>query len=291
MIISYANVKINAIKQKKVFKNLFIIIKSCDIMYLLRILLWKGLLMGKISALIRKAAGKKRFVSAVILAAGSGRRMGDDKAKQFLEIDGLSVLVRSARAFEASSLVDEIVLVTRQADVEGCRQILKDHGITKLTRVVAGGDTRQASAKNGFDAINPESTFVAIHDAARCLITPDMIESVLENAFVHGAAAAACRCTDTIKKSNGTDTVIETVDRENLWMVQTPQIFMADMYRAASYMAEKDRVNATDDCALVERLGFAVKLVDCDKSNLKITYPEDVMLAEAILTMRKNTEA
>jgi len=246
--------------------------------------------MGNISALIRKAAGKKHFVSAVLLAAGSGRRMGDDRAKQFLEIDGLSVLVRSALAFEASSLIDEIVLVTREADAEGCRRILKDHGITKLTRVVAGGDTRQASAKKGFDAINPESTFVAIHDAARCLITPAMIESVLESAFLHGAAAAAGKCTDTVKKCNGNDIILETVDRENLWLVQTPQIFMADMYRAASYMAEKDRVSATDDCALVERLGFSVKLVDCGKTNIKITYPEDVMLAEAILSARKSGE-
>ena len=246
--------------------------------------------MGKLSSLIRAAAGKKRFNSAVILAAGSGRRFSDDRAKQFEEICGESVLVRSARAFENCDLISEIIIVTREADIEGCRNILKEKGITKVTRVVAGGDTRQKSAKNGFDAVNPECDFVAIHDAARCLLTPEMIEAAMETAYVHGAAACAAKATDTIKKSDGADTIKETVDRENCWLVQTPQIFMADMYRAATYMAEKDKVDATDDCALCERLGFKVKLVDCGKTNMKITYPEDIVIAEAILKYREETK-
>lgn len=243
--------------------------------------------MGKLSSLIRAASGKKRFNSAIILAAGSGTRFGDDKAKQFVEIDGIPVLVRSALAFENSEEIHEIVVVTRKADVEGCRNILKNAGITKLTSVVAGGDTRQQSAKIGFEAANPDCDFVAIHDAARCLVTNDMIEAAFESAYVNGAAACAGRVVDTIKKSNGNNIITETVDRENTWLVQTPQIFMADMYRAASYMAEKDGVNVSDDCALCERLGFKVKLVDCGKTNIKITYPEDVIFAEAILKSRE----
>lgn len=243
--------------------------------------------MGKLSSLIRSVAGKKRFNSAIILAAGSGRRFSDDRAKQFVEVGGMSVLVRSAKAFEESELISEIIVVTREADVEGCRNILKDNGITKVTRVVAGGDTRQKSAKNGFEAVNPECDFVAIHDAARCLITPEMIETAMETAYVSGAAACAARATDTIKKTDSTNTIKETVDRENAWLVQTPQIFMADMYRAAAYMAEKDNVEATDDCALCERLGFKVKLVDVGKTNMKITYPEDIVIAEAILKHRE----
>ena len=243
--------------------------------------------MGKFSALIRQTAGKKRIHSAVILAAGSGTRFDDKRAKQFIEIDGVSVLVRSAKAFEESELIDEIILVTRQADTEGCRNILQNNGITKLTRVVAGGDSRQESAKIGFDAVNPKCDFVAIHDAARCLVTPEMIEAVMETAYVTGAAAAASRVVDTIKKTNGADKITETIDRENTWLVQTPQIFMADLYRAAAYMAEKDHVLATDDCALAERLGFQVQLIDCGKTNIKITYPEDIVIAEAILAHRK----
>lgn len=243
--------------------------------------------MGKISALIRAAGGKKRFNSAVILAAGNGTRFGDDRVKQFVEIDGKSVLVRSAEAFEQSEEIHEIIVVTRKADIDGCRNILHSAGITKLTSVVAGGETRGQSAKIGFEAVNPACDFVAIHDAARCLVTPEMIEAAMETAYVEGAAACAGRVVDTIKKTDGSNTITETIDRENTWLVQTPQIFMADMYRAAAYMAEKDGIAATDDCALCERLGFKVKLVDCGRTNIKITYPEDVIFAETILASRR----
>lgn len=247
--------------------------------------------MGKLSALIRRTAGKKRFHSAILLAAGSGKRFDDQKAKQFVEVDGVSVLVRSASAFQQCDLIDEIILVTRTADIEGCRRIFAQNGITKLTAVVAGGDTRQQSAKIGFDAVNPDSDFVAIHDAARCLVTPEMIEAAMETAYVTGAAACATRVVDTIKKTDGADKITDTIDRENTWLVQTPQIFMTDMYRAAAYMAEKEHILATDDCALAERLGFKVQLVECGKTNIKITYPEDVIIAEAILTSRRKREA
>lgn len=246
-------------------------------------------IMGKLSSLIRAAGGKKRFNSAVILAAGNGTRMNDDRAKQFIDIRGLPIVVRSAMPFEQSPEIHEIVVVTRAADVEGCTKILRDHGITKLTKVIAGGSTRQESAKLGFDAVNPSCDFVAIHDAARCLITPENIEAVMETAYVSGAAACANMVVDTIKKTNGADIITETIDRENTWLVQTPQVFMADMYRAAAYMGLKDHVTATDDCMLCERLGFSVKLVDTGRFNLKVTYPEDVMMAEMILDIREKT--
>ncbi len=242
--------------------------------------------MGKLSSLIRFASGKKRFNSAVILAAGRGTRMNDDCAKQFINIGGVPMVVRSAAAFEASPEIHEIVVVTRAADIDGCNRMLREYGIRKLTRVVAGGENRQESAKLGFDAINPECDFVAIHDAARCLTTPEMIEAVMESAYVHGVAACACRIVDTIKRTDGADTIKETIDRENTWLVQTPQVFMTDMYRAASYMAVKEHAISTDDCMLCERLGFAVKLVDTGRFNIKVTYPEDVMIAELILDIR-----
>ncbi len=243
--------------------------------------------MGDLSRIIRQASGKKRFCSAVILAAGSGRRFDDSRAKQFLEICGESVLVRSVRVFQESELFQEIVVVTRAADTEGVRNILHSAGMTKVTRVIAGGDTRQESAKRGFDAVNPVCTYVAIHDAARCLLTGEMVEAVMETAFVTGAAACAQRAVDTLKRTNGSGDITETIDRENCWQVQTPQVFLADMYRAAAYLAEKDHILATDDCALCERLGFAVRLVDCGRNNMKITYPEDVIVAEAILASRE----
>ncbi len=247
--------------------------------------------MGKISSLIRAAGSKKRFNSAVLLAAGSGTRFGDERAKQFVEIAGESILLRSVRAFQESEEVHEIIVVTREPDVPGCRNLLAKAGMTKVTRVIAGGDTRQSSAKKGFDAINPEADFVAIHDTARCLVTPEMIEAVFEAAYVAGAAAAGTMNTDTIKRTNSANLVTETLERENTWLVQTPQIFMADMYRAASYMAEKEKASATDDCALCERLGFPVRLVDCGPLNIKITYRRDVQLAEAILAVRDREAA
>ncbi len=243
--------------------------------------------MGDISKIIRQAAGKKRFCSAVVLAAGSGRRFDDSRAKQFLEIRGESVLIRSVRVFQESELFDEIVVVTRAADTEGVRKILHDAGMTKVIRVIAGGDTRQESAKRGFDAVSPVCTYVAIHDAARCLLTGGMLDAVMESAFVTGAAACAQRAVDTLKRTNGIGDILETIDRENCWQVQTPQVFLADMYRAAAYLAEKDHVLATDDCALCERLGFSVRLVDCGRTNMKITYPEDIVIAEAILDSRE----
>lgn len=247
--------------------------------------------MGKVSSLIRTVTGKKRFSSAVILAAGRGTRFSDERAKQFELICGKPVILHSALAFEKCELVDEIIVVCAVNETEKCRSILKNGGISKLTRIVVGGKTRGESAQNGFEAVNPACEFVAIHDAARCLVTPGMIEAAFESAFVCGGAACAAKCTDTLKRADGAGNVLETVDRESIWLVQTPQIFNANMYRAALYYAEKDGVSATDDCALCERLGFKIKMVDSGKTNMKITYPEDIVAAEAILTSRGKSEA
>lgn len=247
-----------------------------------------GVVMGKLPSLIRATGEKKHFNSAVILAAGNGSRMNDDRAKQFIDICGLPVVVRSALAFERSPEIHEIVVVTRPADIEGCTTLLRTNGITKLTRVVAGGATRQDSARLGFDAISPDCDYVAIHDAARCLVTPENIRAVMETAYSVGAAACAERVVDTIKKTNAIGRITETIDRENTWLVQTPQVFMADMYRAASYVALKENFTAsTDDCFLCERLGFDVRLVDAGGFNIKVTYPEDIVMAEMILEMRE----
>ena len=246
--------------------------------------------MGKLSSLIRTAAGKRRFCSAVILAAGKGTRFSSDQPKQYFEIDGKPVLLHSALAFEHCELIDEIIVVTSETDTEHCRNYLIKNGVNKLTRVVAGGETRQASAKNGFNAVNPACAFVAVHDAARCLVTPEMIEAAFESAFVFGGAACAAVCTDTLKRTDISNSVKETVDRTNMWLVQTPQVFDANMYRAAQYYADKDGFVGTDDCSICERLGFNIKMVDVGRTNIKITYPEDIVIAEAILRSRRNTE-
>jgi len=230
----------------------------------------------------------KKFHSAVILAAGSGVRFGDKNGKHMTVIDGIPVLRRSVQAFEDCITVDEIVVVTKEEDMDACRSLLS--GITKLTAIVPGGETRQSSAKRGFDAVNPAAELVSIHDAARCLVTPELIARVAEEAAIHGAAAAAEKTVDTVKRVDKNGYIEETLDRDYIWLVKTPQIFLADMYRAASYMAQRDGAAATDDCALAERLGFKVKMVDCGWENIKITYPEDVYRAKLILEMRRERE-
>lgn len=248
--------------------------------------------MGKITEIAKllSTGNKKRFNSVVVLASGSGSRFGSSTAKQFTELDGIPVFIRSLIAFENSTETDEIVLVTRENDIKGCRALADKYGLTKVVRIVGGGDTRQESALRGFEAVNPECDFVAIHDAARCLVTSEMIDSTFREAFITGCAACASKATDTIKKCDNNGNIIETIDRESIWNVQTPQIFMAEMYRAAAYSAKKDNVTATDDCMLCERLGFKVRLVDCGKTNMKITYPEDIAIAKAILDYRKEKE-
>ncbi len=249
----------------------------------------------RISEIFKRASAaleRKKMVSAIILASGTGDRFrigtGDRLEtikKQFISVGGIPAIVRCAAEFEKCALVDEIIVVTGEEDIEYCRRLLEGN-IKKLTHVTAGGETRQKSAMAGLDLVDESSDFVAVHDGARCLVTADIIESVLREAFANGAAAAAERAVDTIKEADCDGMIINTIDRDTAWLMKTPQAFMADMYRAGVYSAEKDGVTVTDDCMLVERLGFKVKAVDCGRENIKLTYPEDRIIAEAILRYR-----
>ncbi len=238
---------------------------------------------------IKKAAyaviGKKPYVSAVILAGGSGTRVGGDKTKQMLEICSRPLIVHTLLAFEKSEYINEIVVVAKREERHSYEVFKKRYSLTKLVRIVEGGDTRQLSAKNGFDAISENADYVAIHDGARALITEAQIKEVVLSAFAHGAAIAATRATDTVKYSEGT-TVSETVPRENIWLAQTPQIFRDEIYRAAVYTALKDGFCGTDDASLVEYIGLPVTLVDTGVENFKVTYKSDVARAEQLLLER-----
>jgi len=229
---------------------------------------------------------KKPFTSAVILAAGSGLRFGQDQPKQFTEIDGIPAIVYTISAFERCDLIQEIILVTRKDETERYRSFVESYGFKKVTAIVEGGSKRSESALSGFEAISDKSKFVAIHDGARCLVTEEMIANVAEAAYIHGAAAAGKKTTDTVKYEN--EGFIEsTIDRNHVWMIQTPQIFMTNMYRACAYMAQKDGVDVTDDCMMAERLGFRIKLVDCGSENIKLTHPEDIFTVQNILKKRE----
>lgn len=232
---------------------------------------------------------KKITLSAVILAAGASERFGGNKIAYRLE--GCPVYIRTIEAFESSKKVDEIVLVVKKDEVASVASVVSEYGFAKLKKVVAGGSTRQESALRGFEAITPEAEYVAIHDAARCLVTPEMIESVYRAACIDRAAAAAHKVTDTVKYATADGYVDHTIDRDYVYTVSTPQIFLSDLYRASAYTASEANFAATDDCMLAERIGFPVKLVEVGADNIKITYKDDISKAREILARRKEEAA
>lgn len=241
---------------------------------------------GDIAALIRslsKTAGKPHFTSAVIAAAGSGTRMGSGQTKQTIELCGMPVIARTLLAFERCGEINEIVIAARADEIPMYETLRKSYNINKLTAVVEGGDTRQESVLRGFERISDKAEFVAIHDGARCLVTPEIISSVAREAYNWGAATAASHASDTVKRADFRGFIEETVDRSSLWLASTPQIFGTDLYRAAAYTAKAEGFSATDDNMLAERVGFPVKLVDCGTDNIKITTPADLAIAEVIL--------
>ena len=227
---------------------------------------------------------KRVTVSAVILAAGSSVRFGGKKTSA--DVGGKSVLERTLSAFDSCKMIDEIILVLPESGFKEFYNEIKDTLPEKVKKTVRGGDTRQKSALNGLEACHPKSQYIAIHDAARCMITPDMIETVCREAIENRAAAAAQRVVDTVKYSDEKGFIDHTIDRENVWLVSTPQVFMMNMYRAAAYTARDAGFEATDDCMLAERLGFKVKLVDVGSDNIKITYQDDIPRALEILHRR-----
>ncbi len=243
---------------------------------------------GTTADLLRRVGGKKRpHTSAIIVAAGSSTRMGGGVSKQFLEVAGIPVLARTLLAFENTKQIDEIVVVARPGDLSDVSALAEKWHITKLAAVVAGGDTRAMSAKNGFLHVHHATKFVAVHDGARCLITPAQIEKVCRAAYRHKAATAAATVSDTVKTATSRGFVAKTVDRKTVYLATTPQIFSANLYRAALETVKGIEL-LTDDNQLMEKLPYPVKLVDCGKENIKITEPRDIRLAEFILKERES---
>ncbi len=220
-------------------------------------------------------------VSAVILAAGSSTRMG--VPKQFLPLHGQPLLTYTLLAFQACDAIQEIVVVARLEDIEKIKELAQAKNITKLTKVVEGGSSRRESARCGAQACNSESKYFAVHDGARPLITPQIIEEVVSVAKEYGAAAAAVPTKDTIKQVDANGFVVGTPPREMLWNVQTPQIFRRDLYLQALDNCEKTNTEVTDDCQMVELLGHTIKLVKSSYTNIKVTTPEDINIAEGWL--------
>lgn len=225
------------------------------------------------------------FVSAVIVSAGNSTRMGGIN-KQFLEIDNIPVIMRTISVFEKTESINEIVVVTRESDIEDVKELINEYDFKKVSCVVAGGETRQLSVYNGVINTSSNSDFIAIHDGARPLVTENVIADTLEMAVKYGAAATGVKVKDTVKQVNDNNDIVATPDRSYLRFIQTPQIFNKTLYLDAVNNVENSR-NFTDDCMLIEAYGKTVKFVDGDYENIKITTPEDVQLALNYIKKRR----
>jgi 2-C-methyl-D-erythritol 4-phosphate cytidylyltransferase len=242
-------------------------------------------ILSKIAGGINRLRREK--TSAIILCAGASTRFSDGNgSKQLALVQGKPVILRTILAFENCDLISEIILVVRKDDVDSIKKLVSENRIQKVSCFVIGGDTRQSSALRGFKHVSEKSKFVAIHDGARCLVTPEIIESVIKEADIHRAATAASKVTDTIKLADDDGFINKTVDREYLWSVQTPQVFEKKLYMTSAYYSKDKGLIATDDCMLAENAGFKVKLVETGKENIKITVQDDINFANQILISR-----
>jgi 2-C-methyl-D-erythritol 4-phosphate cytidylyltransferase len=219
-------------------------------------------------------------LAAVIVAAGSSRRMGFDKI--LVPLAGEPLLRHSVRAFEQCAEVSEIVVVCAKECEDGIRAILGD--VKKLSAVLAGGDTRQESVSNGLAAVT--ANFVAVHDAARPLVTASLITHCFEAAVEHGAAVAAEPVTDTLQRADANGRCEAIVEREGLWRMQTPQVFRSADIRGAMELVIAGGASVTDETSALQSAGGSVFLVENDDWNFKVTYPRDVAVAEFILQSR-----
>ena len=224
--------------------------------------------------------------AALVAAAGSSSRMGGVN-KLLQPLDGMPVLARTLTALQMAEKVDEIIIATREEDLVEISLLCKTYGITKCTKVVRGGKTRAHSVLLAAMEADPKTDLLAVQDGARPLVTPQLIDSVIAAARRCSAAAPAVPIKDTIKQVKEGEAIEKTIDRSTLRAVQTPQVFDAELLRAALQSAIDQELPITDDCSAVELLGKTVYLVEGDETNLKITTPTDLVIAEALLRNRE----
>lgn len=239
--------------------------------------------MSSISDFIRKA--HHSFCTVVVVAAGHSTRMGKDKL--LLSLDGVPILARTLTALNGSPAVDEIIVVTSEDKLDSIGRMRNDYALTKLTKIVIGGSTRTESALAGVSEANSKAKIICIHDGVRPFVTNELIEDVVHYAVLYQAAAPAVPVKDTIKRAKD-GVVSETPDRSELFAVQTPQAFHADIIKAALTAAVNGGYSYTDDCAAVEALGVKAYLSRGSEENIKITTPPDLYLAEAIVRNRSS---
>ena len=236
-----------------------------------------------IRSLLKKKE-KTPLCSAVIVAAGSSQRMGSDKI--LMKLGPMPVLVRTILAFQDNPLIDEIIVVTKMDKIEEIAKLCNDSGLSKVKMVISGGATRMESALAGVSAVRKGAELIAIHDGARPLVTQDVINRAVYAAQKYMSAVPAVPSTDTLKSVDADGVITGTVDRASTYRVQTPQVFEADLIKGALTKAVNDNLTLTDDCSAMELMGVKTHIVDGDPDNIKITTPNDIVIAEAIIKDR-----
>ena len=225
-----------------------------------------------------------KYVSAIIVAGGSGSRMGTRTKKQYLKIKDKEILVYAVECFEKMPEIQEIIVVTGKEECSYVEHLLRDtYKLSKVRAVVAGGKERQDSVFNGIQVVNNKADYVVIHDGARPLITEEVVRAGLNTAYMQRASIIAVPVKDTIKVVNKEGKVETTPDRNTLWSIQTPQIFERELITYAHQYAKEHGLSATDDSMLVEAIGVPVYITEGHYTNIKITTPEDMIIAERML--------
>ena len=227
------------------------------------------------------------MVSAVIVAAGKGTRMHGEVPKQYLLLEKLPILSHTLMAFEACERIQEVVLVIPERDRTYCREnIIAPINVSKDLKFVAGGDKRQDSVYRGLSAISRHSGIVVIHDGVRPFVRSDQLDAVINGAEQFGACILGIPAQDTLKELDAAETIVRTIQRDKIWLAQTPQAFQSDLIMKAHTTARRNEYLSTDDASLVEQLGVKVKIIRGGRNNIKITNQEDLAIARALMRYR-----
>lgn len=226
----------------------------------------------------------------VVVAAGRGSRMGTKESKQYLEMQGKSIVVHTLELFASLDNLAEIIVVVGADDVGRVEELVSRYGIAKVKAVVAGGSERQHSVYSGIQALSPAIEWVMVHDGVRPLVTAAAVGTCCSVAERVGAAVLAVPVKDTIKQVGDNGLIVSTPDRRSLWAIQTPQAFRRELLVRAHEQAQEEGFLGTDDAMVVERMGVPVAVAEGDYTNIKITTPEDLPWAEFLLAKRERGE-
>ncbi len=219
---------------------------------------------------------------AIIPTAGMGTRMGSAIPKTLMAINGVPLIIHTLRVFEQCEAIDAVILVVHQDFAEDYRQAVDKFGITKIKEYITGGQTRCQSVGNGLSYLDDDCDVIVVHDGARPLVTPKLIERAIGMCSVEKAVVVGLPVKQTIKKVSVNEAIVEkTLNREELWEIQTPQVFQKEVLMDA--YEQTDNYEATDDASLVERIGIKVKVIEGDYMNVKVTTPEDLIIVQKLL--------